>query len=283
MPNKADKLICVYCGGNAFEQVAAYTAPPPDETQFSFNRGNDYRRQLFQCEGCGHFLSIHNMDMSDLYSGEYVDATYSGSDGLHTSFERIIGLPPEDSDNRQRVKRICNFVLPLPDSPSEIPTLLDVGAGLGVFPYVMKEAGWDCTALDPDPRSVKHIQETVGIHGICGDFLEIDDPGRFDLITFNKVLEHVLHPVSMLRKASDYLKPGGYVYVELPDGESAILDTPLREEFTIDHPHVFSAASFSLLVHQAGFAIERLERLREPSSKYTLFAFLQSPTVNRTN
>jgi len=80
--------------------------------------------------------------------------------------------------------------------------------------------------------------------------------------------------VAMLAKASAHVKPGGFVYVEVPDGEAAVIDGPGREEFFIDHWHVFSVASLALLVAQAGFAVRVLERLREPSGKYTLRAFM---------
>jgi 2-polyprenyl-3-methyl-5-hydroxy-6-metoxy-1,4-benzoquinol methylase len=96
--------------------------------------------------------------------------------------------------------------------------------------------------------------------------------GRFDLVTYNKVLEHVKDPVKLLQKAQDHLLPGGFIYVEVPDGEAAMIDGKDREEFLLGHIHVFSAASLALMATRAGLSICRLERLREPSKKYTLWA-----------
>ena len=114
----------------------------------------------------------------------------------------------------------------------------------------------------------------TGVRAVCGDFMDGHDFGRFDLVTFNKVLEHVADPVAMLTAATTYLKPGGFVYLEVPDGEGAVRAGWGREEFFIDHPHIFSAASVALMARQAGFSISETERLREPSGKYTLRAFL---------
>ena len=239
---------------------------------YSFNDGK-YRRDLFCCDGCGHFLSIHDMDVEGLYTGDYVDASY-GSTGMRAAFDKIIALPPKKSDNRQRVARICDYVLPQLQTGGGQPTLLDVGAGLGVFPHGMKEAGWRCTAIDPDERSQQHAVDVIGIDGLCGDFMKIENPGRFDLITFNKVLEHVEDPTAMLSRAVEFLNPGGFVYVELPDGEAAIHDSPKREEFFIDHTHIFSMASMSLLIRKSDFLVQTLARIHEPSGKYSLFAFL---------
>jgi hypothetical protein len=47
-----------------------------------------------------------------------------------------------------------------------------------------------------------------------------------------------------------------------------------REEFFIEHLAVYSMASLALLARSAGLRVERAERIREPSTKYTLYAFL---------
>jgi hypothetical protein len=157
--------------------------------------------------------------------------------------------------------------------------VLDVGSGLCVFLHRLKaETGWNCTALDPDPRAAAHARERVGVNAVCGDFMRLNDLGRYDIITFNKVLEHVLDPVAMLARSHEYLARGGFVYVELPDGEAAGADSFGREEFFIDHHHVFSMQSIRTLAVRAGFDVIGTERLREPSSKYTLRAFLKSKT-----
>ena len=99
--------------------------------------------------------------------------------------------------------------------------------------------------------------------------------GPVDAITFNKVLEHVEDPVTMLAAARPLLGAGGFVYVEVPDAEGAALHGPGREEFFIEHHHVFSAASTAMMAGRAGFATLAVERLREPSGKFTLRAFFE--------
>lgn len=202
-----------------------------------------------------------------MYAGAYMDATYPG-DRLRERYERIMSLPPEGSDNVARVSRIVAELSP----PA---SLLDVGSGLGVFPARMKDAGWAVTALDPDPRAVEHLRDEIGVAGVEADFMQCHDLGRFDLITFNKVLEHVEDPVVMLRHAHGFLGPDGTVYLELPDGELAAAEGADRQELFIEHHHAFSMTSLCLLAARAGFVVRRCERLREPSNKLTLFAFLR--------
>lgn len=267
------------CKAEYFTNVFTYDAPPEGEIRFSFSASQKYYRELLRCNLCGHFVSVHEMDDSSLYSGDYVNSNY-GDDGIRRAFERIISLDPTKSDNTGRVQRILEFAnkhFTAVALANRSPSVLDVGSGLCVFLHRMKEAGWDCTALDPDGRAANHALETVGVKAVCGDFMELRDLGRFDVVTFNKVLEHVKDPVTMLAKTAEHVREGGFVYVELPDGEAAVSDGPGREEFCIDHPHVFSGASLTMLAVRAGFTVHTLERLREPSTKYTLRAFL-TPT-----
>ncbi len=70
------------------------------------------------------------------------------------------------------------------------------------------------------------------------------------------------------------LAPGGHVYCEVPDAPAAAAEGPGREEFFIEHLHVFSPASLAMAAARAGLSPVRTERLHEPSGKWTIAAFL---------
>lgn len=256
------------------ERAFQYDAPPAGETAFDLG-GQVYNRVYDRCSLCGHWFASHTMNLDGLYGGAYVDNTYGNR--LRETFERIIALPPDQSDNTGRVNRVTGFATRHFGHSNPL-RLLDVGSGLGVFPYVMKQRGWYCTALDPDPRSAQHARDVVGIDAATGDFmaLEANKVGRFDVITFNKVLEHVEDPLAMLKRSREFLAPGGFVYVELPDGEAAAQAGAHREEFFIEHHHVFSVASLSALVSRSQLSVALIESLQEASKKYTLISFIVS-------
>lgn len=267
---------CLFCNSAAFETVFEYQQPPQGEVRFPFS-DNNYYRVVYRCLVCGHFLSQHEMNTSALYEDAYVQSTYGGSEGIRKNFDRIVGLDPATSDNHGRAQSIIEFMakqFAAQGRDKQAPTVLDVGSGLCVFLYKMKAAGWDCTALDPDLRNVQHARQVVGVQAVNTDFMTAKDLGKFDLITFNKVLEHIQDPIAMLAKSGKNLRHGGIVYVEVPDGECAFADGSGREEFFIEHYHVFSMASLALLARRAGFVPRLIERLREASTKYTLRAFL---------
>jgi len=276
------------CGADRFTTVHTYFAPPIGEVRFASKAGgalpaspvggaaapgiDGYRRELYRCSRCGHYISVFAL-AADLYGGAYVDATYGDDDGIRRTYERIMALPPERSDNTGRVARVIEFA-----GRHLAPgarAILDVGSGLCVFLARMKQAGWQGTALDPDPRAVRHARETVGVDAVCGSLPAAGGLARHDVVTFNKVLEHVEHPIALLAHSRALVHDHGFVYVELPDGECAAREEGFgREEFFVEHFHIFSLASVANLAERAGFEARVIERLREPSGKFTLRAFL---------
>lgn len=262
------------CGGSNLVVHFTYSEPPPLETRFPLAKGESYWRELHRCRQCGHYRESFAPDQSRLYAGEYVSTLYQDRDGIKLAFDKIKALPAEKSDNVGRVRFVDTYCRSRWSGGQERAwRLLDVGAGLGVFPFGMKQAGWDCVALDMDERLAAHHRDVVGVQAIVGDVRTIEGVGTFDLVSFNKVLEHVDDPVALLSSVGRLLTPDGLVYVELPDGEAAEAEGKEREEFLLGHKHVFSLASYALLIANAGFELLTCERLREPSTKFTLRGF----------
>ena len=269
-----DPTLSCPCNGCLLETAFSYNAPPAGETPFDLY-GQAYQRRYERCRICGHWFGRHDLDMGSLYSGDYMDTVYGGRHGMHQKFKTVMSLPPEKSDNHQRVARVREFARNCNVDELKGPRLLDVGAGIGVFPAAMKAAGWQVTALEADPRTVTHLRSVVGVEALHNDLNQLNNMAStpFGAITFNKVLEHVEDPVSMLIAAKTLFLREGFVYVEVPD-EAAAVEGPDREEFFIEHQHVFSPASLALMAENAGYQIIQIRRIREPSDKYTLYGFL---------
>lgn len=260
------------CGGDRLTSVHMYFNPPDGEVRFPHTAG-PYRREIFRCSLCRHFVSIHKLEAGALYEEAYVRATYGDLKGLRAAFTRIVSLPTSQSDNAGRVARVLRYADAHFGGDDGSRSVLDVGSGLCVFLHGMKAAGWACTALDPDERAVEHARSTVGVEAIRGDVMRVDAHVGVDVVTLNKVLEHVKNPIAMLARSRAWLRSGGFLYLEVPDGEAASADGFQREEFFVEHYHVFSPASVALMATRAGLCLNTVERLREPSGKYTLRAF----------
>ena len=85
----------------------------------------------------------------------------------------------------------------------------------------------------------------------------------------------------MLNKCFEDLENDGFLYLEVPDGENAkcFNEDYLSEEFFIEHFHVFSKNSLISLMERLSFLVLSADCIREPSGKFTIYAFLKT---NRT-
>ena len=257
------------CGSNNFKKVYTYLKPPVGEMPYDL-QGKAYKRELLECILCKHYILKHDYNLEKIYTGQYTTSTYK--DKMFSTFKKIMNLPSNQSDNQDRVKTIIAYCDKYFNNRS-ISTL-DVGSGLCVFLALLSQrTDWKLLALDPDPLQVEHAQEVCKINSVCSEFSEFHSVQKFDLITFNKVLEHVADPIKMLNMAKKNLAENGLVYIELPDGTQSLRENPLREEFFLEHYHAFSMSSINILIEKAGLITLHTERLKEPSGKYTLRAF----------
>lgn len=95
--------------------------------------------------------------------------------------------------------------------------LLDVGCGSGTFLLRAREMGIQAMGCEPDPRAVETCR-AQGLDVLAGDiFASGLNETRFDLITVNHVIEHVYEPIALLQRALHLLRPGGILWLGLPN------------------------------------------------------------------
>jgi len=151
---------------------------------------------------------------------------------------------------------------------------------LGVFPNKLKSRKFrDFCLIETDNLNIKFLREYLKFKKTFKAKSNIKNI-KFDLITLNKVIEHVTNPTLFLKNYLKYLKKDGFIYIEVPDIDAK--EDPLgyeREEFFIEHHHVFSKLSLILMLSKLKLNILQIKKIREPSSKYTLFCFAQKTKV----
>lgn len=266
-------FICKICKSSSLVKKFEYFKRPHGETIYAGIDYGKYHRIYYKCLKCEHYSGYFKMKINNLYSSTYNDAVYSGK--IKKNFDKINNLPSSKSDNYYRVKRIDNFLKKKKIfKGNKKIKILDVGSGLGIFPFKMRKKKYDVTALDPDKRSCLHLTKNLKVKAVHGDFLKIKIKKKFQLVTLNKVIEHVTNPQKMLNKVKKILFEKGFVYIEVPDVAASIKGKN-REEFYLDHLHVFSKNSLLYLARQNRLKKLILKSVKEPSGKFTVFGIFQ--------
>lgn len=129
---------------------------------------------------------------------------------------------------------------------------LDLGSGSGEFTFLANRLGAQVTAVEPHLGYAAYCGEQLGlkIEGKRLEDCDFDGP-RFDLIRLSHVLEHMRDPVASLRRLAGWLRPGGVIYVEVPDIEQDAQNKLRGRMFHFGHIHNFNPV---LLRHAAGLA-----------------------------
>jgi 2-polyprenyl-3-methyl-5-hydroxy-6-metoxy-1,4-benzoquinol methylase len=132
--------------------------------------------------------------------------------------------------------------------------LLDIGAGAGFFPYVARHHGMEVTGLEPHAGYAAYGRDEFQLDIKTGFLQEAEyAPGEFDLITLNHVLEHLEDPLAALTRMRAWLKPGGFLNLEVPNIESG-LHAP-SHMFHRAHLYSFNPDNLQRLARRAGYHV----------------------------
>ena len=173
--------------------------------------------------------------------------------------------------------------------------LLDVGSGYGWFLDEAARLGIDAVGAEPD-EAVAAISLARGVDVRVGYFPDAVRPGeRFDLVTFNDVLEHVPDVRGVLRAVHRALVPDGRLAINIPSarglayraacalaraGAAGPYERLWQRDLPSPHIHYFPPDALAALVGEHGFEIvsvrpltaisrrglwERVHSVRHPS------------------
>lgn len=147
--------------------------------------------------------------------------------------------------------------------------VLEIGAGPGSISRPLKEiSGCRVSAIEIDEKSVeilKRFCERVWRRDLNdASWAEGIPEGAYDNVVIADVLEHLVDPWTLLRRASAFLKPGGSIVVSIPHAShAAILACLLNNDFDyrdwglLDRTHIrfFSMKNLQALFEGAGLRI----------------------------
>ena len=272
---------CKICGATLSQVLLEIRTPDRFERSCGIT-SLGYLRRWIECGGCGAVTNVLQPDARLKLArlrNSYYEVDFDGSD-IEVKYNKVMSLPPELSDNSGRVTRIVNFLARW-QTHIQSRRVLDIGAGTGVFLSRFLRtvsSSWEAVAIEPDPTAAHHLRRLGLFSVVESRFPGQHDLSGFDLITLNKVLEHVDDPLSLLRSVIVALSPGmSILYVELPDKLTIDRRSPEDNILGSLHCHLYDPSSAIRLLRLAGFEPLRAERVIEPSGKISVFVFACLP------
>lgn len=198
--------------------------------------------QIVQCRYCGYVYANPrwvDADLLDAYQAVEDEVYVRERQGRELTFRKHL----------ESLHRVTG--------PPQGRRLLDVGAYIGVFVEVARDAGWQACGVEPSRWAVDvaRSRDLPVIQGTQQSFEP--EKGKFDVITMWDVIEHLADPAADLARSFELLKPGGIIAVHTMDVESvAARLLGQRWPWLMDmHVHYFSRRTMKQMLHKTGFEL----------------------------
>ncbi len=253
---------CPICGD--MERQLIYTQKFSQISEGSLFNGYD----VVTCDHCGFGFadSIPSQEKFDRYYKEM-----SKYENEHQGGQ----ISPSTQDTYDFiVQQIRPFLA------NEQARIVDVGCATGGLLATFQKNGYrNILGIDPSPLCSRTAQKLYGIRVENRPVSEIAEfKSSFDLVILNSVLEHIRDLDSSLKTLWDLLKPGGLIWIEVPDvTRFAELTSVAFQQFSMEHINFFSSKSLTNLMQKNGFEVEalwqntrQLEAIQDPALS-TLF------------
>lgn len=161
-------------------------------------------------------------------------------------------------------------------SPFSFERCLELGCGTGKNTVWLAQKAAHVTAVDLSQEMLAIAREKIKADGVQFIQADITAPWDFiqkayDLVTFSLVLEHIEDLEPIFKKASNALKPGGYLYIgELHPfkqygGSKARFETAEGTQVVTCFTHHLS--HFTATAKSAGLAVEEVKEFFDENNE----------------
>ncbi len=199
-------------------------------------------QRWLECRACGHV---------------YVDG-YFGPEAVAVLFSATNAgqVPGYEVENQRYLwSRVVEKVRGMDENGAG--RWLDVGFGNGSLMTTAAEFGYRTVGIDLRTESVRLMNEYgFEAHAVDLDAYRCDE--AFDVVSMTDVLERVPFPKRSLRRVRELLRPGGMLFVSMPNADAFVWQFLTRNDANpywgeIEHYHNFGRARLEALLEECDF------------------------------
>lgn len=148
------------------------------------------------------------------------------------------------------------------------PRLLEIGCSVGNLLSLFKEHGWEVHGIEPGTKAAMFAAQERKLSVKNCFWKEAEVPhDYFDVVLSISTLEHIASPISALERINAALKPGGWLFLEVPnvfhEHGFCIKFTSSGYRPTPQHLYVYSPNTICLLLKKAGLFPVEVSAFRE--------------------
>lgn len=158
----------------------------------------------------------------------------------------------------------------------EKKSFLDIGCGEGFALNFFDKKGYQVTGLDLNKYACENQNKRISDKIILGDLYRsmdklINNGSKFDLIVCMNVLEHVLWPNELIKKAKSLLTTNGVFVVRVPNDFSVLQEYLWKKEY-INKPYWVAPPD-----HISYFSLQSLKNLGNKLGLKTADYYMEFP------
>jgi SAM-dependent methyltransferase len=221
--------------------------------------------RLLRCGRCDlMFAPVQGVEqVHAMYDDEYFQGYEGGmiEDGT---------LPSREREARVRVKLLSRRLA--------TGRVLEIGCAGGHFLAAARDRGYDTVGIEPTDNASAAARRRFGIDVRQGFVEQVDLPAQtLDAACAWHVLEHIPDPVRALQRVAGWLRPGGWLLLEVPNQGSrqSLLKGTAWELFDPRyHVAYYAPPSLRALLERAGFDVAAVY-----SVAYTVYRPAHSPVA----
>jgi len=136
--------------------------------------------------------------------------------------------------------------------------VLDIGCSGGFFLNKFSSDKWEKEGVEIAGDASDFAKNNFNIHVHEGLITELSFDKQYDLVMLRGVIEHFRDPISVFKKCSEIIKPGGYLFLTAtPAGDSFAFEV-YREKWSLfvplEHIHFFTVKLLDKVLSKFGFS-----------------------------